>query len=81
MIQHTAQLSAVPGNGSIVVDGHDLSNITRGFTFTASVDEMPRLTVHLDLVDVIADGEVRCDVPPETREALIALGWTPPEES
>ena len=82
MKRHVVKLSSAPPGGSLVVDGQDLSNATRGFTFTARAGEMPALTVDLRVDDISADGEVAdIVIPTETRAALMALGWTPPEET
>jgi hypothetical protein len=68
--------------GSLVVDGRDLSNLARGFTLAfPDADHLPVLTVDLFLDEHEVAGEVTVAVPDETRAALVALGWTPPDPS
>lgn len=73
---------AAATDASIVVDGQDLANVTRAFTLRSRVGDIPVLTVELQLVagaELDAAGVV-VSLGPETRAALIALGWTPPAE-
>ena len=73
------QLSST-GNGSVEVDGIDLSADTLGLSLHASarkrVSEL-QLDLLLEVTEV--EGEMVVTVPGGTKEALVALGWTPPE--
>lgn len=74
---------AAATDASIVVDGQDLANVTRAFTLRSRVGDIPVLTVELQLVagaELDAAGVV-VSLGPETRAALIALGWTPPDDA
>jgi hypothetical protein len=66
------------GHGSLKLGGHDVSNLVAGATLT--IDPREFNTLHLTLVpretDLEAEGVA---IGGELREALLALGWTPPE--
>jgi hypothetical protein len=69
------------GLGSVVIDGHDVSNNVSGFRLQSRVGQPTWLelsfpAVHPEDVDVSA--LVR--LSPETRQMLCELGWTPPAE-
>ena len=69
--------------GTLVVDGHDLTNGVAGFTLTARHGELPELEVTpLVIVGRVRGDEAKLtlDLPDEAREALIAAGWTPPPD-
>lgn len=67
-------------DGRIVLDGHDVSRGVRGFALRAEIGRVTELELELSAVDgATFDGEVRLVIPEGTREALIALGWAPPE--
>lgn len=74
------QASIVLGRASsqIVVDGKDLANGCRAIELYGEAADLPRLTLHLQLPEITVDDQVRAWIPDGTREALIALGWTPP---
>lgn len=73
MTTYQAELTA----DSIVVNGHDISNACTGYTLSAEVHDIPRLSV--DLLTIPAyNGRAAVTIPGSTRDALIALGWTPP---
>lgn len=70
-----------PVDASVEIDGHDVSNVVRGYRVEHTVGELPRVT--LDVLSPIArttlaDKHVVVDLPAETEEALVLLGWTPP---
>lgn len=83
MTNRTARLKLGPsGPGvSVEVDGHELAQSVRGLRVTASVHDLPRLELDLVEHEIVVEGEMRVEIPPKTREALIALGWTPPTVS
>lgn len=74
-----AKLTLRPGTGEVIVDGQTIGGV-RDLDLNASAREIPRLTLDLLLAEVEIDGEMEVLVPESTREALIALGWTPPLE-
>jgi hypothetical protein len=68
------------GFGSTVeVEGHKIPGV-RGINITANIMEMPKLTLDLVFREMEVEGEMVVLLPLKTREALIALGWTPPAD-
>ncbi len=67
--------------GTVLVDGVDVSRALAGISVEASADKPHVVTLRLsvDRVDV-AGGEAAVSVSRETRDVLVALGWTPPAE-
>lgn len=78
------------GLGSVIIDGIDVSNLVGDVRVDAPAGDRP--TVHLTLasgvvglalatgvVGLLADAAVELDE--QTRELLVHLGWTPPEEA
>jgi hypothetical protein len=74
-----------PGNGSVLIDGHDIANAVREARVVVVVPagEAPRVELELGVVNITPLGATEAEVyiSPETRDALIALGWTPPPEN
>lgn len=72
---------------SIVVGGHDITECVHSYELRQSAGDLPTMTVELALPDVhdivehpaVAE-HARVLLDDETRAALVALGWTPPEE-
>ncbi len=65
--------------GRIMLDGHDVAAGVRGFVLRSEVGRMTELELDVAVVDDSQfGGEVRVVIPDSTREALVALGWTPP---
>lgn len=67
--------------GRVVVNGMDISSTVRGLKWESEVGSVPRMTLDLRLFDVTTVGSPETEIflPTETRDALIALGWTPPD--
>lgn len=67
--------------GQVIVDGVDLTNAVRAITWRTAVDERPSMDVELRIFDVttVSSKDTEMLLPNETIEALIALGWTPPD--
>lgn len=68
--------------GTIEIDGQQIEGGIRSLTLTAGVDRPPQLELNsaiaeFDEAEIEARG-VRYALSKSTREALIALGWTPP---
>jgi ABC-type phosphate transport system permease subunit len=68
------------GHGMLALDDKELSNAVNGFTLTSQAGQASVL--ELDIVPYLTTvtAEVTVTIPAATREALIALGWTPPGE-
>ena len=81
---HTVRITASPtgyGPGDKVeVGAVDITRGLRGYRLDAASGHAPRLTLDLlirDVTPIDAEG-VQVIVPQGTRDALVALGWTPP---
>lgn len=73
------KLDSMTGAGSsLVVDGHDLSAVTRGVSLAASVGSRPILIVQLALDRIELDGQVQVRLRDDVHNTLVELGWTPP---
>jgi hypothetical protein len=70
------------GPAVIEIDGVDIANGVAGLCLTDDAyTRSPVLELTLaTFSEIDADGDVRILIPNATRAALIALGWTPPEE-
>lgn len=69
------------GRGGVIeVDGHNVTNATLGLALKADGSGRRELTLNLLVHETAVDGEMKVNVPQETAEALVALGWTPPAE-
>lgn len=76
------ELDARPGHGTVRVDGTDISSSITGVTVEARVNDVPRVTLDLRVFETArSDGQAEIIIPDPTRETLIALGWTPPEDN
>ena len=80
-----ATIQLRPGHGVVDIDGQDISHVTRSITVHQDADgeRMPLVVMELvitDLTKVEANGAT-VEVGPDTRAALLALGWTPPVEA
>lgn len=64
------------GTGTVLVGDHDISNAVSQITLTADPWKSCDATVQLGRVELEADAGIRVD--DRTRDALLALGWTPP---
>jgi hypothetical protein len=68
--------------GQVVIDGRDISNAVGGVSIDATPRDLPEITVRLLGVRTIrVDGDARVTVDDDTRIALMAIGWTPPQEA
>lgn len=79
----TVRLSSDGVRHTCIVDGVDLSKGLRGAQLTLASGELPTLTV--DPIIFNLDGadleRARVVVNEQAAKALVALGWTPPEET
>lgn len=65
---------------TIEVDGHNVSNMCRGYVLRGSVGEFTTLELDLAVLKPAdVEGEARIVLSPEVEQALTSLGWTPPE--
>jgi hypothetical protein len=69
------------GQGPIVLDGHDVSRVVRGFTIKAHVGEVTRMELDVTPPWLVAfNAMARIEITPELRAIMLAAGWTPPVE-
>jgi hypothetical protein len=70
-----------PFNGKVTVGGHPVGTVT-GWTVTAPADGLPHVTLTLLAPTALALALAQADVTVDdrTRDALLKLGWTPPEK-
>lgn len=65
--------------GSVVIDGMDLANYVTALNLDRTEDGQVRLVLSLVAGTLTADvGGAQVSVDSKSREALLALGWTPP---
>ncbi len=69
-----------PFNGEVTCGGHPVGTVT-GWTVTAPADGLPQVTLTLLAPTALALALTQADVAVDdrTRDALVALGWTPPQ--
>lgn len=81
MTTRTAKLSLspFPGESRIEVDGRELEGVS-DIRVHASAQGAPTLELDLVSYEIEVDGEMQTVLPDSTRDTLIALGWTPPDE-
>lgn len=69
-----------PVGGAVEVDGHDISAAARTVRVTAGADQATSVSVDLAVEVAEVDGQARVTVPAPVAEALVVLGWTPPDQ-
>lgn len=74
-----ATLVLRPGAAQIVIDGVNIANSVGAIDLHADARSVPQLKLDLALLDLLVNGEMQVTVPAHVAEALIVLGWTPPE--
>ncbi|MFD4912841.1 hypothetical protein ACFWNR_06415 [Streptomyces virginiae] len=67
----------------VLVDGVDIARGLVGLHLRMGVGEIPQLDLDLKVIDVTRLGSVETEVAlgAGVHEALVALGWTPPESA
>lgn len=77
----TVNITTGAEHGTIEVDGNDISDAVTNATVELRTGHHPQVVLNLDLPHEIHmtldDAEIV--IPPETRYALMQLGWKPPE--
>ncbi|MFF8768506.1 hypothetical protein ACF07Q_28660 [Nocardiopsis dassonvillei] len=65
----------------VTVNGHRIGpRGLVGINLDAQAQDVPRLRLNLHMPTVTVQGEAHVVLPDSTREALVALGWTPPAD-
>lgn len=67
------------GTGALQIGDSDLTNVAQRVDLQFEAGRPADVTVHLTTAVGEAAGEATIRLPDETHEALIALGWTPPQ--
>lgn len=83
MSKHTLNIRKLDTYGhEVILDGADIANGIDGLTITMHAGQPTSVELSIPIIDVteVQDAETRILVPDATRDALIALGWTPPTE-
>lgn len=84
MTERKLTLSGGPLPYTVTLDGQDLSKGIRRLAIDVASDNWPRvkaeLVIHaIEVTELgVKDSHFEVSMPDEAREALIALGWTPP---
>jgi hypothetical protein len=66
--------------GTVVVDGHDITSSTIAAVWRAREAGQPaELTLTLYYAELHHDGPTLVTVDQPTHDALVAMGWTPPD--
>ena len=84
-MSNLSRIRLVPTAGGrrdiVEVDGHDVTSGLRAYTLRSKVGHFPILELELGVFETEVRGEARVVITSGTREALVKLGWTPPEGS
>jgi hypothetical protein len=75
------KLTTHPADAEIEVGGQRIEGAVRALAIDASAGGMPLISLELAVpADIDVEGHARVSMPSPVRQALIALGWTPPPE-
>lgn len=65
----------------VELDGHDIANSVLGMSLEFKAGHETTATLHLVLDEIPAEtDEARVHLPDKTRDLLVRLGWTPPQD-
>lgn len=84
MSDHSVRISGSPWDPRVEVNGHDISAAVRAVTVRYERNCRAEVSVELladtvELTNVASeDAKVVLSLPPDVADALITLGWTPP---
>ncbi|WP_424918879.1 hypothetical protein [Streptomyces sp. wa1064] len=79
-MERHASISMSGTQGTILLDGQDISSCVQRLTLTGDVRTGTHLELGLVLEEVQHDGQAQVYLPARTAELLTALGWTPPAD-
>jgi hypothetical protein len=79
--RHSVDISMDGPHGRVIVDGLDLANAVQAITWQSDARSCPRMELELRIIDVtkLSSKDTEILIPDATAEALIALGWAPPD--
>jgi hypothetical protein len=72
-----------PGLGpgtTLEVNGHDITKTVRSMTLTAEAGNFVTAEIDVVVFDAEINGEATIQLPEATHDALMKLGWTPPDQ-
>lgn len=69
------------GFGKVIINGAEMQNVVTALHFDRSADGTQRLVLDLIPGETAISTEADVVVDAKTREALTALGWTPPGDA
>jgi hypothetical protein len=74
--------TGLPGGTAVRLDGQDIINAVRGLKLALGVGQLPELELDVVIRDAVELElqDVQVYLPNSTRELLVRLGWTPPDE-
>jgi len=80
MQRHKMKITPGMGAHAIHVDGHDLSRGVRTVRLTLEPGDAPHVELEMAIIemDPVEFETPNLYIPDATRDALVALGWTPP---
>ena len=65
---------------TVHLDGEDQSDAIRAYKLEQQAGKPAELTLTLAVWDTEIGGDATVAIPDATRDLLVQLGWTPPEE-
>lgn len=74
------EISLKEKGATISLNGANISTAVRGMTIECHVNSYPQVELELALIDVTTVGSLEAEylLTSATRDALLAMGWTPP---
>jgi hypothetical protein len=85
MTDHKLSISGPPHSPAVHLDGHNLSRALRALSIRFEAGHLPKVEAELAICEIdvasmgVRDSEIVISMSDAVREALIELGWTPPE--
>ncbi|MGW1221317.1 hypothetical protein ACWD6O_34635 [Streptomyces californicus] len=79
-MQRHASIRLSGAEGTVLLDGQDVSRCVRSLTLTGDVRTGTALELGLVLEEVQHDGQTQVYLPARVAELLTTLGWTPPAD-
>lgn len=73
-------ISASRTMATVELDGVDVSKAVCGLTMKMKAGHLPNVVLEVLVLDLSTESEADARIPDETRELLLKLGWTPPEQ-
>lgn len=78
MSEREVQIRLDGRHGQVVIDGQDVSSGITCVDVEAMAGQLPVVTLHVAMPQVVLDGKAVVKLPEVSVRALRGLGWTPP---